>query len=118
MRIRRSSGLAGAREARGVAVVIDVLRAFTTAAYAFDSGAREVELVGTPEEGLAKKRAAPALVLVGEVGGKPIPGFDHGNSPERMEALDLRELIVTTATSVLRTSAPVSGLPVPPATFG
>jgi hypothetical protein len=31
-------GIDGARQARGAVVVIDVMRAFTTAAYAFDAG--------------------------------------------------------------------------------
>jgi 2-phosphosulfolactate phosphatase len=104
MRVLRARGVAGARGARGTVVVIDVLRAFTTAAYACASGARAIELVGTPEEGLARKRQDPALVLVGEVGGQPIPGFDHGNSPERMAALDLAGRAL-----VLRSSSGVQG---------
>jgi 2-phosphosulfolactate phosphatase len=80
-----------------------VLRAFTTAAYAFASGAAAIELVSTPEQGLARRREDPGLVLVGEVGGCPIPGFDHGNSPERMEALDLvgRRLVLRSSSGVL-----------------
>jgi 2-phosphosulfolactate phosphatase len=104
MRILRARGVAGARGARGTVVVIDVLRAFTTAAYALAAGARVIELVSTPEEGLARKRVDPGLVLVGEVGGRPIPGFDHGNSPERMAALDLAG-----RTLVLRSSSGVQG---------
>jgi 2-phosphosulfolactate phosphatase len=104
LRITRASGLAGAHGARGTVVAIDVLRAFTTAAYALGSGARALELVATPEQGLARKREDPALVLVGEVGGRPIPGFDHGNSPERMAELDL-----TGRTLVLRSSSGVQG---------
>jgi 2-phosphosulfolactate phosphatase len=104
MRVARARGVDGARGARGTVVVIDVLRAFTTAAYAFGSGARAVELVSTPEEGLARKAEDPALLLVGEVGGRPIPGFDHGNSPERMSALDLAG-----RTLVLRSSSGVQG---------
>jgi 2-phosphosulfolactate phosphatase len=104
MRVGRACGVAGAHGARGTVVVIDVLRAFTTAAYAFASGAREIELVGTPEEGLARKREDSALLLVGEVGGQPIPGFDHGNSPERMAELDLAG-----RTLVLRSSSGVQG---------
>lgn len=104
MRVLRARGAGGARGARGTVVVIDVLRAFTTAAYALAAGAREIELVSTPEEGLERKRADPELVLVGEVGGRPIPGFDHGNSPERMAALDL-----TGRTLVLRSSSGVQG---------
>jgi 2-phosphosulfolactate phosphatase len=46
-------GIAGARQASGVVVVVDVMRAFTTAAYAFAAGATEVDLVATVEEALA-----------------------------------------------------------------
>jgi 2-phosphosulfolactate phosphatase len=69
-------GIDGAAVATGVVVVIDVLRAFTTAAYAFEAGIDEIELVATPEEALA----APGFRM-GEVGGRLIPGFDHNNSP-------------------------------------
>lgn len=104
-RVRRARGLAGARGATGTVIVIDVLRAFTTAACALGRGAVAIELVGTPEEAFARRRADPSLVLVGEVGGRPIPGFDHGNSPERMESLDLAG-----RTLVLRTSSGVQGV--------
>ncbi len=57
MRVRRARGLAGARGARGTVVVIDVLRAFTTAAYAFGSGARALE-----------RETALALALSGGLG--------------------------------------------------
>jgi 2-phosphosulfolactate phosphatase len=72
-------GIEGAREARGVVVVIDVMRAFTTAAYAFAAGATEIALVATVEEALA----LPGYRM-GEVGGRLIPGFDHDNSPSRL----------------------------------
>ena len=104
MIVRRARGLAGARGAAGTVVVIDVLRAFTTAAFAVARGAVAIELVGTPEEAFARRRADPSLVLVGEVGGRPIPGFDHGNSPERMERLELAG-----RTLVLRSSSGVQG---------
>jgi 2-phosphosulfolactate phosphatase len=104
MRVLLARGVAGARGARGTVVVIDVLRAFTTAAYAVAAGAHALELVATPEEGLARKRAEPGLVLVGEVGGRPIAGFEHGNSPERMAGLELAG-----RTLVLRSSSGVQG---------
>ena len=107
MRVLRTRGLAGASGARGTVIVIDVLRAFTTAAYALEAGAREIWLVATPAEALALRAERPELVLVGEVGGKPIPGFDHGNSPERMRALGAAEL--TDRTLVLRSSSGVQG---------
>jgi 2-phosphosulfolactate phosphatase len=104
MRVLRAQRLSGARGAYGTVVVIDVLRAFTTAAYALASGASAIELVASPEEAIARKAVDPELVLVGEVGGRPIAGFDHGNSPERMRALDLAG-----RTLVLRSSSGVQG---------
>lgn len=101
----RLSGLEGAREARGTVVVIDVLRAFTTAAHAFAGGARSLELVATPEEALARKRQQPTLLLVGEVDGRPIAGFDLGNSPE---VLDRHELVGRDL--LLRSSSGVQGV--------
>lgn len=72
-------GIDGARLAEGVVVVIDVLRAFTTAAFAFDAGITEIELVSTAEEAFA----VPGFRM-GEIGGRLIPGFDHNNSPSRL----------------------------------
>lgn len=60
-------GADGARAATGV---VDVMRAFTTAAYAFGAGIGELELVSTVEEALA----SPGFRM-GEVGGRLIPGF-------------------------------------------
>jgi 2-phosphosulfolactate phosphatase len=79
MRIELLDGLSGAARASGHVVVIDVLRAFTTAAYAFAAGISEIELVETPEQAFAR----PGFRM-GEVGGRLIPGFDHDNSPSRL----------------------------------
>lgn len=86
-------------EATGTVVVIDVLRAFTTAAYAFMAGAREILLVGRVEEALALRIRFPDALLIGEVGGLPIPEFDLGNSPAevRGQTLDGRLLVQRTS---------------------
>jgi 2-phosphosulfolactate phosphatase len=72
-------GVDGALQATGVVVVIDVMRAFTTAAYAFAAGISEIALVATVQEALD----IPGFRM-GEVGGRWIPGFDHDNSPSRL----------------------------------
>ncbi len=77
--VRILTGPDGARAATGDVVIIDVIRAFTTAAYAFAAGIGEIELVATVEEALAR----PGFRM-GEVGGKLIPGFDHNNSPSQL----------------------------------
>ncbi len=51
--------VAGAREARGVAVVIDVFRAFSVAAYAFDGGVARLLPAGEIDEALELGRRFP-----------------------------------------------------------
>jgi 2-phosphosulfolactate phosphatase len=99
MRIRTVLGWRNAGEATGHVVVIDVLRAFTTAAYAFAAGIDEIELVATPEEALAR----PGFRM-GEVGGRLIPGFDHNNSPSGLVGRRL------SGRAVQRTSAGTQGV--------
>src|SRR5829696_4631139 len=67
--------------AKGIVIIIDVLRAFSTAAYAFSCGAREIILVSSVEEALALKTHIPNAKAMGEVGGLAPEGFDFGNSP-------------------------------------
>ncbi len=105
MIVHRRSGLDGACAATGTAVIIDVFRAFTTAACCVAAGAREVVLVGDHEQALALKAADPSIFLTGEIGGRPIPGFDVGNSPSRIDGLDLSGRRV-----VQRTSAGTQGV--------
>jgi 2-phosphosulfolactate phosphatase len=81
-------------QATGTVVVIDVVRAFTTAAFAFSAGAREVVLTDSVEEAFAlRERLWTAgdhdVLLMGEVGGEPIEGFDLGNSPSALAASSL-----------------------------
>jgi 2-phosphosulfolactate phosphatase len=67
--------------ASGLVVVIDVLRAFSNAAYAFSVGAESITLVGSTEEALALKAGIPGTLVMGEEHGQPPEGFDLGNSP-------------------------------------
>jgi 2-phosphosulfolactate phosphatase len=93
-----ADSVAGARDARGVAVVIDVFRAATVQCHAFGQGAARVLPVA--EESLARqfKATNSDWLLVGERHARKLPGFDHGNSPSEIAALDLtgRTLIHTT----------------------
>jgi 2-phosphosulfolactate phosphatase len=76
--------------ATGTVLVIDVLRAFSTAAYAFQVGAESINLVGTVDEALSLKKKIPGSLVMGEVGGLPPHGFDFGNSPTQILAQDLK----------------------------
>lgn len=105
MRVIRRYGIDAAPEARGHVIVIDVLRAFTTAAYAFNAGAERVILVGDPAVSFALRERWPDVLLAGESGGRMVPGFDVGNSPEALEAMDLAGRTV-----VLRSSSGTQGV--------
>ena len=75
--------------ATGIVLIIDVLRAFSTAAYAFSRGAKEIRLASGVDEALALKAKNPNSKAMGEVGGLPPEGFDFGNSPTRILEHDL-----------------------------
>jgi 2-phosphosulfolactate phosphatase len=105
MNVRVTRFLEGARQATGHAVIVDVFRAFTTAAFCVAAGAREIVLVSDAEHALALKRDDPSLFLTGEIGGRPIEGFEVGNSPSVIERLDL-----TGRRVVQRTSAGTQGV--------
>lgn len=96
---------AEAHAARGAVVVVDVIRAFSTAAYALAAGARSIHLVATVEEALAFKAAHPASVAMGEDRGLRPDGFDLPNSPVLARDADLEGRLV-----VQRTSAGTQGV--------
>ena len=91
--------------AQGVVIVIDVLRAFSTAAYAFSRGTKEVILVSTVDEALSLKSTIPNSMAMGEVGGLQPEGFDFGNSPTYISEADLGGI-----TMIHRTSAGTQGV--------
>src|SRR6266567_3194754 len=93
-----------ALEARGVVIVIDVIRAFSVAAYALACGAQALWLVRTVEEAFALRERNPEVLLIGEIGGRLIPGFDLNNSPALMTASDVRGRVL-----VQRTGAGTQG---------
>lgn len=104
MRIRKL-GLAQSDQAHDVAVVIDVVRAFSAEAYAFAQGAREIIAVSSVEEAFDWKRREKDVMLFGETLGEHIPGFDFGNSPSELIAQNL-----TGALLVHRSSSGTQGV--------
>ncbi len=91
--------------ASDVTVVVDVCRAFTTAAYAFGAGAERIYVTGTVQEALDLKNRTPGALAMGEVEGEYIPGFDFGNSPVELSRAEIAE-----RTLVQRTSAGTQGI--------
>jgi len=73
----------------GLVVVIDVLRAFTTAAFALAAGAADIVLVGSVAEAFALREMWPGALIMGEVESRQVPGFDFGNSPAALLDQDL-----------------------------
>lgn len=104
MKFERAS-LENCEAVDGLVVVVDVVRAFTTAAYAFAAGAREIVTVGTLEEAIRLRERTPGALVMGEVGGRTTEEFDLDNSPSALIGLDL-----TGRRLIQRTSAGTQGV--------
>lgn len=83
----RFRGIAELVDVPAVAVVVDVMRAFTVAAWAFAQGAEKIVLAESLDEALALKADHPDWVAVKD--GPAAPGFDAVNSPGLLRSLDL-----------------------------
>jgi len=105
MDIRIESLLEGAARASGVVAIIDVFRAFTTAAVAFANGATRITMVASVEEAVALRSQGVGQICMGEVGGRPVDGFDFSNSPFDLSKTDLSGLAI-----IQRTSAGTQGI--------
>jgi len=107
-----------AAQAEGLAVVIDVLRAFSTACYLSSAGAGPIWSVSTRAAALRLRQRHPSALLMGERGGCRVPGFDLGNSPAQVVAEGPwpgRSVVMTTSngtrglTAVTRAATALTG---------
>jgi 2-phosphosulfolactate phosphatase len=89
----------GAKKARGLTVIIDVFRAFTTEAFLMARGPEKLIPVGDVQTALDYKATYPNTILCGERGGAIIDGFDFGNSPSAVEKVDFTGKHVVHTTS-------------------
>jgi len=105
MEIKILHMIEGARKARGIAVIIDVFRAFTVECYVMNNGAKKIIPVGSKELAYELKEKNNDFILTGERKGKILEGFDYGNSPTQIENVDF-----TGKTVVHTTSAGTQGL--------
>jgi 2-phosphosulfolactate phosphatase len=80
--------------AADIVVVVDVLRATSTATQALAAGYRSVLVVEQLEQAYALRAAG--RVLAGERHGLTPPGFDQGNSPQDARRRRGEELVLTT----------------------
>ena len=89
----------GAKQARGLAVIIDVFRAFSTACYIMNNGAEKILPVSEVSEAFQLKKNNPEFILLGEEFEKKIPGFDFGNSPSHIANVDFHGKTIVQRTS-------------------
>lgn len=83
---------------QGVATVIDVLRAFSSAAYALDAGVDHLVLMDDLDKTLELTRSIPGALAGKE--GVPAEGFDLFNSPgQLLERRALEDRIIVHRTS-------------------
>lgn len=99
MEIVIESLLEGAKRAAGTVVVIDVFRAFTTAAVVLSKGADKIVMVDRVEEAFALRAAGIGALCMGEIDGVKVEGFELGNSPYEASLADLAGTTVIQRTS-------------------
>ena len=80
----------GARQAEGLAVIIDVFRAFSMECWLYALGAREIRPTGSIEETFAWREKDKDCILAGERHGRRIEGCELGNSPSSIDPDQIR----------------------------
>ena len=88
-----------ANQAKGLAVIIDVFRAFSTACFVINNGAKKIIPVDDIDLAYNLKKENPDYILLGERSGIMPNGFDFGNSPVEIEKVDFLNKIVIHTTS-------------------
>jgi len=97
--------LEGATQAAGAVAIIDVFRAFSTAAVVLSNGAAKITMVGSVDEALALRNSGGGDICMGEVSGRMPAGFDFGNSPFEVSGIDFHGKSI-----IQRTSAGTQGI--------
>lgn len=99
MEIKILQLLDGAKDARGLTVIIDVFRAFSTACYAFGCGASKIFPIGDIKLAYEIKSKNPDYMLIGERNEQKPEGFDFGNSPSHLLTANLAGKTIVHTTS-------------------
>ncbi|TDO86147.1 2-phosphosulfolactate phosphatase [Halanaerobium saccharolyticum] len=99
MKIKTLKFLEGAAKAEGLTVIIDVFRAYTTAAYLFASQAEKIFIVSKVKTARKLQQELDNPVLVGERRGIKVEGFDYNNSPYFISQSSFagREVVLSTS---------------------
>ena len=99
MNIKILHMIEGAKQDTGIAIIIDVFRAFTVEAYLMNNGAEKIIPVGDVKIAYDYKEKNPVAILIGERHGKILPGFDYGNSPSQIENTFFNNKVLVHTTS-------------------
>ena len=99
MKINILQFIEGAKKAQGIAVIIDVFRAFSFECYAVQNNAKKIIPVASKDLAYELKEKNPDWILAGERKGIMLPGFDYGNSPSQIEHLDFSNKTIIHTTS-------------------
>lgn len=88
-----------AKDATGLAIIIDVFRAFTVEPYLISNNAEKIIPVGDKELAYKYKENDNKVILIGERNGIKLPGFDYGNSPSQIENINFSGKTIIHTTS-------------------
>ena len=99
MNIKILQLIEGTRQATGLAVIIDVFRAFTVEAYLVNNGVQKLIPVGDKQIAYDYKEKNKDCILIGERRGIMLEGFDYGNSPSQIEKINFTGKTVVHTTS-------------------
>lgn len=102
MDIRIYQGRSPSMGPADVCVVIDVIRAFTTAQVAFARGANDILLAADVDGAFELARSHSGFLVAGERDAVKVEGFDLGNSPAEFDEADIRGrgVVMTTTNGV------------------
>jgi len=89
----------GAKRAKGLTVIIDVFRAYSTACYLFNNNAESIYVTSKIERARNMAEKIQNSILIGERNGIKLEGFDYGNSPYIISKNDFtnKNIIFTTS---------------------
>ncbi len=99
MKIEIIYSFQNANKAKGLAVIIDVFRAFSTVCFVINNGAKIIIPVDDINLAYNLKKENPDYVLMGERNDIVPDGFDFGNSPAEIERVDFCDKTVIQITS-------------------
>jgi 2-phosphosulfolactate phosphatase len=99
MEVRILHLLEGAKQAKGLTVVIDVFRAFSLACYLADKNPKDIIPVSDINLAYALKSKIQGAILIGERDERVPEGFDFGNSPTHIIDIDFSGKTIIHTTS-------------------